>query len=311
MSSRRRIIFDMDGVVTSEEGYWRAAACALMELAEVVLPDDPWSLELDKEAIGMAKQRLINTNWDLCHIAALALMTQEEMPEQIELGSMVRKALEAVPDASGYELMDQLAELAGGERFRRHGPVWTWLFNRFQEWFNGLGGRRGIIEDEPLILPPDDIRETLQELRKKGWELGIATGRTSAELLPTLERHDLLLLFEPTAFVTHDHVAAAEREVGEGYHLSKPHPFPFLRALFPEMAAEKLLQAPWPKPEGEVIIVGDTAGDMRGAAALGVRAVAVLTGPAGAAAEVSLRAAGATDVIGDMRDLGVLLEKDS
>ncbi|MBL9116033.1 MAG: HAD hydrolase-like protein [Verrucomicrobiaceae bacterium] len=307
MSNRRRIIFDMDGVITSEEGYWRAAACALMEFAEVEAPADPWSLELDRVAIGLAKQRLINTNWDLCHIAALALLIGDELPEKVELGALVKIALAAAPEHSGYELIEKLAEMAGGERFQRNGPLWTWLFDRFQEWFNGLAGRRGIIEDEPLILPPEKIKQTLEALKKQDWELGVATGRTSAELLPTLERHGMLGLFDHKALVTHDQVAQAEKELGGGHHLSKPHPFPFLRSLFPDKGVHELTVAPWPKAEGEVIIVGDTAGDMRGAHALGVRAVAVLTGPAGAAGEAALRAAGATDVVQDITQLPALL----
>src|SRR5258708_10966715 len=82
----RQIIFDMDGVITAEDGYWRAAGCALLDLAarlghepsqRVVSAEDrdglPWQITPELTTIARAKSLLINTNWDLCHLAAIAL----------------------------------------------------------------------------------------------------------------------------------------------------------------------------------------------------------------------------------------------
>ncbi len=362
-----KIILDMDGVITSEEGYFRSAFCALKDFAarlghapsqRWIDAADPWALYLDKTIIGAAKQRLINTNWDLCHIAALALilrlckhdptnadlLAQAEWDSQssislrwpdiehIDANILIAEALALAPDHNGFSLIEQLAALIASVApttcppalYARQGLVWYWLYFHFQVWFNGTEAaaeagisvepfphRDGIAQNEPLILDPAHIRTTLSTLRAAGHTLGIATGRTSAELLPTLRRHDLLRFFDPTAIVTDDEVVSGERTLianGLNKPLSKPHPFPFLRALFPDTPVTDLIKAPFPQVDPKaVIIVGDTLGDIRGGVAIGATTVAVLTGPAGAAAEASLREAGASLVIADLTHLPTVL----
>jgi len=345
------VILDMDGVVTSEEGYWRSAWCSVKEFAAALGHEpsrtfmqtpDPWALLLDRTVIGHAKQRMINTNWDLCHLAVLALIHrlvahspvnaerlltadwQDGAPlpalewpvmDDIDGNVLLSEALSLVPDEQGFELMDALAQhvLPTGETLlRRQGPVWCWLFDAFQRWFNGNNPTQsnGILHREPLVLPPDAIRSALHALRESGHILGIATGRTRAELLPTLARHDLLRFFEATRIVTHDEVDAAEKHLAgtapngsSPLHLSKPHPFPFLKALHPDAASLTLAVPPWPEPVPGTVIVGDTAGDMRGGSLIGARTIAVLTGAGGPSAASSLRLAGADEVIADITHL--------
>lgn len=362
MTAPRRILFDMDGVITSEEGYWRATACALVDFAahlghagsrELTLSAEadalPWQVVLHRPAKAQSQNAGINTNWDHGHLAATQLVLQlcrhdpanadciarldwtgdapiEPLtwPEKLEpdLGALTLEALATAGDARGFALLHQQARSLGdiGELFLRKGPVWEWLFRHFQDWFNGSAPtapaspyprRKGIIHDEQLILPPDRIAAALDALRAAGWELGVATGRLADELLPTLRRFDVLRFFNPAAVVTHDQVALAEAQLEAGgtvAHLSKPNPFPFLRALFPGEPAARLASTDRPAIEGELIIVGDTVGDMAAAAKLGARAVGVLTGPAGAAAEPVLRQAGATDIVPDMTALPALLD---
>jgi phosphoglycolate phosphatase-like HAD superfamily hydrolase len=161
-----------------------------------------------------------------------------------------------------------------------------------------------------LILPPEPIRETLRALRHAGWTLAVATGRTREELLPTLQRFGLLELFNPRRIVTHDEISQAEAALSgadHAVHLSKPAPFPFLRAIFPDAEPAALASGEIGAVPLGTIFVGDTVGDMAPARRLGARGVAVLTGPGGASAEPALREAGATDVITDLTELPALL----
>lgn len=338
----------MDGVITSEDGYWRAAACALLEFAahlghlhsqqEVADETLPWRIRPDLRAIAEAKAFLINTNWDLCHLAALALCWRlchdhrentsrllaidwdgdgPSLPLlwpaglQPDLNSLIDGILPHASGQTGFTLLEALAAKTGAAAplLARKGPVWQWLYRRFQQWFNGQPGRKGIIENENLLLPPSRIAGALDVLRAGGWSLGIATGRTRDELLPTLRRFGLLSRFAEESIVTHDEVALAETVLaadGKTAHLSKPHPFPFLRALFPGQPAVRLLAGVHP-PLAQVVIVGDTAADMAAAKALGVMAVGVLTGPGGASGGEALRAAGAQHLLPDVTHLPRLL----
>jgi|GEM_PF-4821421 len=361
MARPRQILFDMDGVITSEEGYWRATACALIDFAahlghdgarQQTLGTDAdalaWNVILNRPAKAQSQNAGINTNWDHCHLAATVLvghLCQHDpanadrlaridwtsdapiepltWPENLgpDLGALTLDGLAAAEDTRGFALLEHLARSLGdiGELFLRRGPVWEWLFRHFQDWFNGTAPgvasspfphRKGIIHDETLILPPEKIAATLEALSKAGWELGVATGRLAAELLPTLRRFDILRHFNAAAIVTHDQVAEAEAQlaaVGRVAHLSKPNPFPFLRALFPDEPAARLASPDFLPLDRDLVIVGDTVGDMGAAAKIGARAVGVLTGPAGAAAEPVLRNAGATDILSDMTGLPALL----
>ncbi len=329
-----KIIFDMDGVITSETGYWRAAARALQDLATFLghpafSPSPSRSqIALDLPTIARAKAALINTNWDLCHLAALILVrrlathdpanglrisainwdtdgppTPCDWPSDLapDLDRLVAEGLDLAAPHRGFKL---LAHLAPTDQFQRQGPVWQWLFRHFQTHFNGTPDRPGIIADESLILPPERIAATLRTLREAGHDLAIATGRTSAELLPTLTRFGLTDFFDP--IVTHDEVAAAEAE-HPGTHLSKPHPYPFLRAIFPHAETSPLLATNAPPQSPGTVIVGDTAGDLVAATAIGARPIGVLTGPAGPAARDTLNQAGAEHCLADVTELPAYL----
>src|ERR1700733_819964 len=76
------VVLDMDGVVTSERGYWDAAACTLVEiLAELGVADAAASFREALQNPMTARERLpdsvitdvknlsINTNWDLTFMA--------------------------------------------------------------------------------------------------------------------------------------------------------------------------------------------------------------------------------------------------
>ncbi len=365
MNDSPLIVFDMDGVITSEEGYWRAAACTIVDLAARLGHVDsqgalagadsahlPAAQRIHHPTIAAIKALAINTNWDLCHLAAVMLCREyargsaertralnacdwtsdESMPVELwpdeispEFDSLLRAFLALGVPGRGFELMENLAQRTvdeglDAEAFIRKGPLWEWCFHRFQTWFagsapsakaiTGAPDRPGIVHEEMLLLSAEPIRETLRALCDCGWTLAVATGRTRGELLPTLRRFGLLEFFDPRRIVTHDEISKAEHALaaaGQTAHLSKPGPFPFLRAIFPDTEPAKLAGDTVPAIPPRTIFVGDTVGDMAPARRLGACGVAVLTGAGGASGELALREAGATDVIADVTGLPALL----
>lgn len=103
---------------------------------------------------------------------------------------------------------------------------------------------------EPLF---DGIAETIAALRRVGWTLGVATGKSDRGLEHCLAIHGL-----SGHFAT---LQTADR------HPSKPHPA-MLEAALTEVLAEP----------ADAVMIGDTAYDMAMAVSAGVRAIGVAWG---------------------------------
>lgn len=93
----------MDGVVTSEDGYWRATRCALLDFAarlghrgarEQVFGDGadalPWKNDPDIRANAQAQNASLNTNWDHCHIMAVALLIRLSEYDPVNIDYLLR-----------------------------------------------------------------------------------------------------------------------------------------------------------------------------------------------------------------------------
>ncbi|MFT4026871.1 MAG: HAD-IA family hydrolase [Novosphingobium sp.] len=103
---------------------------------------------------------------------------------------------------------------------------------------------------EPLF---DGIADTVQALRRAGWTLGVATGKSDRGLEHCLAMHGLTASFET--------LQTADR------HPSKPHPA-MLQAALDEVLADC----------GDAVMIGDTDFDMAMARSAGVRAIGVAWG---------------------------------
>lgn len=130
---------------------------------------------------------------------------------------------------------------------------------------------------EPLF---GGIADLITDLDRRGWLLGVATGKSHRGLTHCLATHNLGHRFQ--TLQTADH------------HPSKPHPA-MLEAALHECGAEP----------AQAVMIGDTAYDMQMAVAAGVRAIGVDWGYHGAD---ELRAAGAEWVAGSVRELGDYLQ---
>ena len=130
---------------------------------------------------------------------------------------------------------------------------------------------------EPLF---PGMGELVRSLHARGWQLGVATGKSDRGTRATLATHGLLACF--TTLQTADR------------HPSKPHPAMLLAAMDEALA----------RPEHSVM-VGDTVYDMEAARAAGVPAIGVAWGYHEAE---ELRGAGALAVARDAAELEELID---
>lgn len=299
-----KLIFDMDGVITSEYIYWDTAALTVYELVY------SWKYygrqEIDREwchknvrllfdtifcggrTVRAVKRLGVNTNWDLaylvfcvskyldpelttfdiCHFESVCMFIEsmEIQPPELYIGVEGLVAT-VIPRTPGY--------------FKRSsGGLWQELLKIFQRWFHGEDALPGLKAEEQPVLPLEEIKKTLQALKTAGFLLGIGTGRPRDEIQYPLRMWGLDQFFEPELCAAYDEVAAAEKALGATQPLAKPHPFVFWKAAFgAEFSDRALCEGAVPPVRAErCLVVGDAPSDLLAAQAGGFRFAAVLTG---------------------------------
>ncbi len=237
-------------------------------------------------------------------------------------------------DARGSDLPDKLAEILSGgyariarKTFSPFSLLWEGVRDVFQEWYLGeenykriyakeprLAGKKGLIEDEKPLLGIDQIRDALDKLRKRGWHLGIATGRPRSELCPPLQKMGIRHYFDADSIVTYDDVSEAERDLRgcfpQKISLGKPHPFSFLKSYWGKgYSYNRLFAAGGRQPEkGSCWIVGDSMADLLAAREMGALFIGVLTGYGGAENRGLFAKEGAEAVLTNMTEIPRFLE---
>ena len=209
------------------------------------------------------------------------------------------------PDIRGLRLLEELnrlVEAKPGHRytlFGRRTDLWEDCRDLFQQWYLGesiyesVYGRPvlhrpkpGFIHREEPLNGREKTRACLTQLRQAGFRLGIATGRPRLEILTPLQEWDFLRFFDAERIVTHDEVDTAEAELkNQGKHelLGKPHPYVFVRSIYPREPLETLLErCAHPLPDArQVLIVGDATADIWAARQIGCPSAALLSGAMG------------------------------
>jgi len=186
------IVFDLDGVITSEAGYWSTARAGLREIlgSEAVIP---------QEFIYWVKNHAVNHNWDLAFVAR-----------------------SAQPDFAAFrQRHDRLTGkdlLAACEGYR--GAPWLECHEVCQRIQDSL---------PPPVEVLLDARPMFESLQER-WIFGVATGRPLPEALPPLRASGVLEYFDPARIVTHDDVVAMEA-AHPGQSFGKPNPFILHRAM--------------------------------------------------------------------------------
>jgi phosphoglycolate phosphatase-like HAD superfamily hydrolase len=187
------IVFDLDGVITSESGYWRTARAGVAEIEpQATIPDD---------FIYWVKNHAVNHNWDLAFIALAAW-----------------RDFDAFRKTHGHLTGKHL--LAACPGFREE--PWIRCHEVCQRIQNASAPPVELLLREPKTL--------FDELAAGDHTFAVATGRPYPEAIAPLEASGILRYFDPARIVTHDDVIRAE-QAQPGQSFGKPHPFILERAM--------------------------------------------------------------------------------
>lgn len=325
-----KIIFDMDGVITSEYIYWDTAALTVYELLFSHLEfghtdiDREWCRENYKElhriifsgdkTIRAVKNLGVNTNWDLAYIVFCVSRYIE--PELRSLDEWhfesVRMFIENI-EAKAPEVYDLVGGLAAvatvrdSTYFARGGSeVWSRMHSCFQRWFCGDGEFKGLNALEEPIMELSRIESVLTSLKESGIKLGIGTGRPRDEIMFPINEWGLSKYFEPDMIVTYDEVQAAEDMIKPSEPLAKPNPFVFLKAaLGSEYDDAALINKEYDKSVlRRTAVVGDAPSDILASKAADIPFIGVLTGVDRASAEKYFLSLNADYIFDDITGLG-------
>ena len=303
------LIFDMDGVITSESAYWDAAALTVREFlsdrrylgsSDIDVSYMSGNVEVIRNEVFLNDKLItyfkgigVNSNWDLGYITVLVC---------ILLGTTdAEKVYEYVKTIEGTALdaYDTLAKLASEklgkdfEYYRRNGKLWWDMHDCFQEWYLGdvlfteeykrlpqNVGKPGLYKREKPIIGIESLKNLLSELSETK-RLCIATGRPCNEIVPLLEIWGVAGYFDKNGICNYNHVIEADRELGKQF--TKPHPYMFLKALYGlDYPNSKIDSGDYDKSRIETVLaIGDAGADLFAARAMGADFCAVLTGVAG------------------------------
>ena len=325
-----KIIFDLDGVITSEYMYWQAAALTVYELLysyEYYGKQDidrEWcrknvnliydTIFCGEKTIRGVKRLGVNTNWDLAYVTFCISRYLDPSrldtfdSQYFESVCMFIENMELHPPELYVGIEGLVATVVPKEvGFFKRGAdgLWQELNSIFDRWLFGDDEVQGLTETEEPILPVDEIKKTLLILKEKGYKLGIGTGRPKKEAEYPLKKWGLYDLFEKDMIATYDEVKETEERQNNGIPLAKPHPFIFQKAAFGnEFSETDILKGEIPKErQKECLVIGDALSDYLGAKAAGFAFGAVLTGVEGEGARPFFEEVGADLIYSSILDL--------
>ncbi len=327
------VIFDMDGVITTEKMYWRAAGLTVAELIcgkeNLTDSDELYNcIFRSGETIKLIKNLGVNTNYDLAYVVYCTYVAVNPAAHEItdenfqKVYERIKKDRIFAPVL--YEACCTCAAKALGmdpkKLARGASPFWDRLIKIFQLWYlgtenyNNLTGsketahRSGLCKTDTYpAVSMENLHDTLKFLRNKGLKLGIGTGRPLSEALFPLKLWNIYDYFEKNMICTFTEVEKAEKALKTGGTLTKPHPFVFLKSLFGNTYSdEKLICGAYPKDAPKrALVVGDAAADLLAAKQGGFPFLGVMTGVDGKAAKKFFEENGADYIlpsISEMRD---------
>ena len=309
------LLFDMDGVITSEQGYWYSAALTVYERlfsgfsAQELMEHHQEIFDrvfLSGSIITNIKNLGVNTNWDLAYIVLIFCMVlQKRGVAEDKLFQEAGAWIASIEDKAP-RLYRQVAKLLSNEfgysleDAYRLGPFWSEVQALFQQWYLGedsyirlnrqpiigLRGKTGLIHLEEPLVPLDRLKETLAALCQDGKRLGIGTGRPAMEIELPLKKWGIYEYFNPNAIVTYTTVSKAHDAIlkqGMQMDLAKPHPYMFIKgALGLAFDDVKIARGEYVKNAfHQVLVVGDAGSDILAAQGAKMDFAAVLTGIAG------------------------------
>ncbi len=331
------VIFDMDGVITSEQNYWNCAALTVWEYLNRNSGKEINTSEcMEKiseirsrvfcgdELISVLKSKGVNSNWDLGYVTVLiawicggkdgwgdfdAVLDYAKSLSDNIIDEYDRLALEC-SEKTGFDY----------GRLRRNELMWRTMRDIFQTWFLGdmlfkerFGykplneGKSGLIYmEKPLI--DKNILVSMLKLLSENKRVCIGTGRPYVEMIQPITDWGIKQYFTRNGLCNYDHVVAAERALGNNA-LTKPHPYMFLKALFgTDYDDKRLLDGDFDKSKvRKTLVVGDAGADILAAKSMGADFCATLTGIQGRSARGYFEDLGAAYILDSAADF---LEED-
>lgn len=195
-------------------------------------------------------------------------------------------------------------------------PLWQLHVDCFQHWYFGdalftqvykkeplAKGKKGFLIHEEPFASPAEIKGLFQELKRRGYAIAIATGRSYWEVHIPFETFHWLEEFDSLHISTSTDVEETERQLHQP--LGKPHPFAYYLGAFgryPERY-EAYIERPDCFKEGAYYIVGDSVADVWCAKAMGATMIATLTGLEGEEARPVLEREGADYIVANVMDI--------
>lgn len=325
------VIFDMDGVITSEQNYWNSAALTVWEYlvwnrhekvnaSECMqnLREIRKKVFCNDEVISELKKRGVNSNWDLGYVTVcIAWICGVEKDDF----SAVLEYIKKLPDNIIYEYDNIARECAEKSGFdfdwlRRNSLMWQTMQRLFQEWFLGdklifeqTGvppmnlGKSGLLFKEEPIVDKFELTELLKLLAKTK-RVCTGTGRPYIEMMQPLKEWNVVQYFADDGLCNYNHVENAEKILNNNT-LTKPHPYMFLKALYgTEYDDGKLLKGEYDKSKiKRTLVIGDAGADILAAKAMGADFCAVLTGINGESAKGFFQTQGAKYILNSCTEL--------
>jgi phosphoglycolate phosphatase-like HAD superfamily hydrolase len=200
-------------------------------------------------------------------------------------------------------------------------PLWQLHFHCFQNWYFGdvlyeqtyhrtpyAGGKQGFLQREEPLGTIEGIRHMFRELKRRGYDIAIGTGRSYMEMKIPFEAFGWYGEFNPQYICTETDVVEAGQKLG--LSLGKPNPFVYYAAAFgkdPAYYAQYAIQDGL--PDGAICyIVGDSLSDVWCAQKMGARMIGTLTGLEGKAARQMFEREGVTHIVDSVEGILDILD---
>ncbi len=346
----KKIVFDIDGVLLSEERYFDVSGLVIWEWlygkSYMGLPAEQDDFNVSRLSEGQTaairnkiwrgddllkwmKSRGINSNCDMVHaylitlIWLMAKVYKERSGDKLSVSikeekdvQKIGQILMGIPVPSSDAVLDRwkswIPEKIRGndvlvcleEKISNdieNTDMWTKQFsnfykmhvNLFHSWYLGddvfiaknhklpySGNKEGFLEKEMPLAPAEQILNLFRELKKHGYEIGIATGRIREAVEIPFKKLGWYKEFEPEYIGTASDAFKAST-LFNGMFLDKPHPFIYYCGIWgrnEKNFASYINGSKKLKEEDEVYICGDAYSDLLGTKAAGAVFVGVLTG---------------------------------
>ena len=267
----------------------------------------------------------LQTNEDIVHLGKL--LQGYVAPDAAVI---LQRLSDTVPEGAGKDDVFSCLSLAIAQSLGSWTTAWTSLdsalwqlhFQCFQEWYFGdvlyegtygqkpyAPGKDGFLRHEEPLGDSESIREMFKELKRRGYRIAIATGRSRMEMQVPFETYGWLAEFDPYYICTDTEVVAAENQLQAS--LGKPNPFVYYVGAFGNDPARYKDYVEHPdefKQGNDYYVVGDSLADVWCAKEMKATMIGTLTGLEGAAARPMFEKEGVTHVVATVLDILQILK---